>query len=111
MDPIDRRTFLSAVSGQLWTQAQTLWGTWRAGATTSGTAAGQRVAIIDLARCVAWDGGMCQACYLQCPLRERAMRCDEGKPVVVASGCDGCGVCVAACRNVNDLGAIRLLGE
>ena len=66
----------------------------------------RRVAMLDVSRCLAWGGGSCQVCYLQCPLRDRAMVLEEGKPTVVASACDGCGICVEACCAVNDLGAM-----
>lgn len=69
----------------------------------------ERLAVIDIARCAAWGVGTCQSCYLQCPLRDEAMVLCEGKPIVVASACDGCGVCVEACRTVNDLGAVWLV--
>jgi ferredoxin len=29
----------------------------------------------------------------------------------MASACNGCGVCIEACRTVNDLGAIRLVAD
>lgn len=71
----------------------------------------QQIAVIDLADCLAWGGSACQTCYLQCPLRNEAMTLDDGRPLVMASACTGCGVCVEACRTVNDLGAIRLASE
>ena len=71
----------------------------------------QRIAVIDLANCLAWGGSACQTCYLQCPLRDEAITLDDGRPLVMASACNGCGVCVEACRAVNDLGAIRLVSE
>ena len=67
------------------------------------------VATIDMARCLAWEAGECQLCYLRCPLRDEAIVLDGGKPRIVASACDGCGVCVEACRAVNDLGAIHIV--
>ena len=69
----------------------------------------QQIAVIDLANCLAWGGSACQTCYLQCPLRDEAMVLDDGRPFVIASACNGCGVCVEACRAVNDLGATRLV--
>jgi ferredoxin len=33
----------------------------------------------------------------------------DGRPTIVASACDGCGLCVDACRMVNDLATIRLV--
>lgn len=71
----------------------------------------QRIAVIDLANCLAWGGSACQTCYLQCPLRDEAMTLDDGRPLVMVSACNGCGVCIEACRAVNDLGAIRLVSE
>ncbi|MBI1992045.1 MAG: hypothetical protein HYS71_02230 [Candidatus Omnitrophica bacterium] len=72
---------------------------------------GRRVAAIDGLRCLSGEAGECQLCYLRCPLRDGAMVLDGGRPTIVASACDGCGVCVAACRTVNDLGAIQLVLE
>ena len=69
----------------------------------------QRVAVMDVSRCLAWGEGRCQLCYLRCPLRDRAMVLEAGRPVIVTSACDGCGVCVDACRTVNDLGAIQMV--
>jgi len=68
----------------------------------------RRVAILDVARCLAWGGGSCQVCYLRCPLRDHAMVLEDGKPTVVASVCDGCSVCVEVCHTVNDLEAIEI---
>lgn len=108
MADIDRRAFLASAPGRLWAQAQTWRGAWRKALAGPEVLPGQRVAVIDIERCTAWGGGLCQACYLSCPQRDTAIRCEEGKPVIVASGCDGCGACLAACRNVNDRGAILL---
>lgn len=33
---------------------------------------------------------------------------EGGRPTIVVSACDGCGVCVDVCRTVNDQGAIAL---
>jgi len=71
----------------------------------------QQIAVIDLANCLAWGGSACQTCYLQCPLRDEAIALDDGRPIIMASACNGCGVCVEACRTVNDLGAIQLVFE
>lgn len=67
------------------------------------------VAVIDVARCLAWGTFGCQSCYLACPRKGLAMEMIESKPVVRVSGCDGCAMCVTACRTVNDLSAIRVL--
>lgn len=68
----------------------------------------QQIAVIDPAHCLAWGGSACQTCYLRCPLRDEAMTLDDGRPLIMASACNGCGVCVEACGAVNDLRAIRL---
>ena len=71
----------------------------------------QQVALLDISRCLAWSGTDCQVCYLKCPKRDQAMTLDGGRPTIVSSVCDGCGVCVEICRTVNDLGAIQLVLE
>ena len=69
----------------------------------------QRVALLDISRCLAWSGADCQACYLKCPKRDEAMRHEDGRPAIVTSVCDGCGICIDVCRTVNDLEAIQLV--
>src|SRR3989338_1900436 len=54
----------------------------------------KHLAVMDVSQCVAWAGGTCQVCYLQCTRRDAAMMVDDGRPLIVAAGCDGCGVCV-----------------
>ena len=68
----------------------------------------RRVALLDVSRCLAWAAVDCQLCYLKCPKRDEAIALEGGRPVVVASACDGCGICVDVCRSINDLGAIQL---
>jgi Pyruvate/2-oxoacid:ferredoxin oxidoreductase delta subunit len=109
---IDRRTFLA------WAPRQTLAGVRGlvrgaglgliAERPSAGLECRRAVAVIDLPRCLAWGGTPCQACYLRCPLRDQAIVLDDQRPLIVASACDGCGVCVEACLAVNDLGAARL---
>ncbi len=110
---MDRRTFLTSAPRQLLSGVKALMSdvtafAWpvaerRAHATPC------RVALLDVSRCLAWGGSACQLCYLQCPLRDEAITLDDGRPLIMASACNGCGVCVEACRTVNDLGAIRLM--
>ena len=112
---MDRRAFLAWVPRRMFAGAQELATTVssltdRMSGETIPEGAG-RLAVLDPSRCVAWGGGMCQACYLRCPRRDEAMVLDDGRPLIVASACDGCGVCVEACRTVNDVGAIRLVVE
>lgn len=70
----------------------------------------RRLAVIDISKCLAWGSGSCRICYLRCPLRDQAIVLEGDKPAVVASACDGCGVCTEVCRAVNDLGAIQIVG-
>jgi Pyruvate/2-oxoacid:ferredoxin oxidoreductase delta subunit len=69
----------------------------------------RQVALVDVSRCLAWSGTDCRMCYLHCPLRDEAIALDDGRPLVMASACNGCGVCVEACRTVNDVGAIHIV--
>lgn len=64
---------------------------------------------IDVNRCLAWNDTDCQMCYLQCPRRNQAIVLEAGRPVIASAACDGCGMCVDACRSVNDLGAIQMV--
>ncbi len=70
---------------------------------------GVKVAKLNVARCLAWEGISCQHCYLACPLREQAIRIEDQKPVIAPSLCDGCAQCVAACQTVNDPPAIKMV--
>ena len=72
---------------------------------------GKRAAVVDIKRCLAWGEFNCQFCYLACPLREKAITMCDCKPVVNASSCDGCGMCVVACQTINDLPAIKIIHE
>jgi len=111
---VDRRTFLTSVPRQLFSGVKALMNDvaafgWPAGGLEH--AVRQQVALLDVSRCLAWSGMDCQLCYLTCPKRDEAIMLERGRPVVVASACDGCGVCVEACRTVNDLGAIGLVAR
>ncbi len=72
-------------------------------------ATGKQVAVLDITRCLAWGNFSCQLCYLVCPRREQAIELVDTKPVLKASGCDGCALCVPACATVNDLPAIKMV--
>ena len=58
---------------------------------------------IDRASCLAWNGTLCRACYVNCPLQGKALKLDrEGaslvwRPVVDADLCTGCGMCEKHC--------------
>jgi Pyruvate/2-oxoacid:ferredoxin oxidoreductase delta subunit len=69
------------------------------------------VARIDVAKCHAWAGLSCQLCYLACPKRDQAIEMRDQKPVIIASGCDGCAMCDVACRTVNDISAVAMVSR
>ena len=69
------------------------------------------VAQVDVSRCHAWGGLICQQCYLACPKRDQAIEMRDQKPVIITSVCDGCAICVDACKIVNDLPAIRMVAR
>ena len=122
---IDRRTFLMWMPRQVFRGMKELMTDISSASSTIshevGAGSGRRLATIDVSRCLAWEvslpaspdgsaqAGECQLCYLRCPLRDEAIVLDGGKPTIVAQACDGCGVCVEACRAVNDLGAIHIV--
>jgi Pyruvate/2-oxoacid:ferredoxin oxidoreductase delta subunit len=99
---VDRRAFLR------WLPRQMAVGVKGLIAEPTPSAHGRALAVLDASRCLAWSGGMCQLCYLRCPLRDEAIVLDDGRPLIVASACDGCGICVEACGAVNDLRAMTL---
>src|SRR3990167_2005965 len=49
------------------------------------------VAAISVTRCLAWGNSLCQACYLACPLRDRAIEIVDQKPIINREICNGCG--------------------
>lgn len=110
---IDRRTFLAAAPRYVLSGMSAL----RTGSALHAPSgsdghrglARRRIAMVDVSCCLAWGAGSCQLCYLRCPLRDEAMALEDGRPTVVVSACDGCGICVDVCRSVNDLGAISLV--
>lgn len=110
---VDRRTFLKWMPRQVFNGVTELMtGIASASSPMSHeveSGSGRRLATMDVSRCLAWGASECQLCYLRCPLRDEAIVLDGGKPTIVASACDGCGVCVTACRTVNDLGAIHVV--
>ena len=69
------------------------------------------VAQVEVSRCHAWGGLICQQCYLACPKRDQAIEMRDQKPVIITSVCDGCAICVDACKIVNDLPAIRMVAR
>ena len=110
---VDRRAFLAAMPRRTLAGLRELLAAVSSIGSTPwhdpGAGQGRRLAVIDVAQCLAWGGSPCQACYLRCPLRDEAIALDDGRPLMMASACDGCGACVEACCAVNDLGAIRIV--
>lgn len=49
-------------------------------------------------RCITFEGEECGVCVVVCPVGEAALTLDdEGRPVLRAEGCVGCGRCVREC--------------
>lgn len=46
--------------------------------------------------CIAWQGGFCSVCSEHCP-EPGALTMEQGKPVIHAEVCTGCGVCHHVC--------------
>lgn len=67
------------------------------------------MARINVHLCTAWSGSLCQLCYLACPRRDKAIRMEDLKPMVVSAACDGCAMCEAACRTVNHPPAVEII--
>ena len=64
---------------------------------------------VDISRCLAWGQMECQFCYLACPHRDKAIEMREHKPVIIAAGCDGCAMCVEACKTINNTPALEMV--
>ncbi|HTL52769.1 MAG TPA: 4Fe-4S dicluster-binding protein [Planctomycetota bacterium] len=63
------------------------------------------VAVIDYATCSVPQGKACDVCIKACPVAAQAIFADSrGVPQVIATGCTGCGLCVAPCPT----GAVRM---
>jgi Pyruvate/2-oxoacid:ferredoxin oxidoreductase delta subunit len=71
--------------------------------------AGASIPRVDISRCLAWGQMECQFCYLACPHRDKAIEMREHKPVIIAAGCDGCAMCVDACKTVNNTPALEMV--
>ncbi|HHT9109737.1 MAG TPA: 4Fe-4S dicluster domain-containing protein [Candidatus Brocadiaceae bacterium] len=65
------------------------------------------VAMINQTRCLAWEGQDCQLCFIKCPLQGDAIYQEDGKPVINAEKCVGCGICEYTCHTVNNTCAIK----
>ncbi len=52
-------------------------------------------------RCITFEGKPCGVCVDVCPVGESALSLDEeGRPVLKAEGCVGCGACVRECITI-----------
>lgn len=47
--------------------------------------------------CLAYKGILCDYCVRACPTGADTLSIVDGKPTVIESNCNGCGLCVAAC--------------
>lgn len=55
------------------------------------------LAVINTSACLAYRGQDCDYCHARCPFPDVAIYMKEGKPVVVADKCTGCGICEYYC--------------
>jgi ferredoxin-type protein NapH len=59
------------------------------------------IAEVDQSTCLAWNGVLCRACFVACPLQGKALKLDESgpvwRPVVEPAACAGCGLCEHVC--------------
>lgn len=82
---------------------------WQEGTVSSPSGRGASIPRVDINRCLAWGQMECQLCYLACPHRDRAIEMREHKPVIIAAGCDGCTMCVEACKTINNTPALEMV--
>ncbi len=54
-------------------------------------------ALIDRTRCLAWLDKSCLVCFEVCPIFGAVTLTEDGKPILNAGICIGCGRCVYAC--------------
>ncbi len=56
------------------------------------------VAVLERHVCITWrDEALCRTCYNVCPFKEKAIKLDQLRPVVMEQYCTGCGICVHGC--------------
>ncbi|MCF6092646.1 4Fe-4S dicluster domain-containing protein [Microaerobacter geothermalis] len=61
------------------------------------------VAKINPSRCFAWKGEQpCDYCKVFCPLEEKAVKIEDGKPFIIPERCNGCGECKHYCVSGKD---------
>ena len=64
---------------------------------------GQRLGRVEFHpdRCITFEGKPCGVCVTACPVGETALSLDDdGRPVLKAEGCVGCGACVRECITI-----------
>lgn len=57
------------------------------------------VAKLNTETCWAYNSNPCDICYQRCPFPDQAIVMEEGKPVIKANVCTGCGICAYVCVN------------
>jgi len=63
------------------------------------------LAVINKFSCFSWKGmTLCRTCYDKCPFKDKAIRLEELKPVVIEQACTGCGLCTHSCLVTTDDG-------
>ncbi len=58
------------------------------------------LAVIDRYACMTWKENslmLCRTCYNVCPFKEKAIKLDQLRPVVIKEFCTGCGMCTHGC--------------
>lgn len=56
------------------------------------------LAVINHRRCITWRGeALCRTCYNVCPFKEKAIKLDQLRPVIIEDACTGCGLCAHGC--------------
>jgi len=57
------------------------------------------LAVIDKHACKTWNQelALCRTCYNVCPFKEKAIKLDALRPVIIEQYCTGCGLCVHGC--------------
>ncbi len=55
------------------------------------------IAKVNKKLCIAWNGQVCDYCFLECPFPNEAIFMKDGKPVVIEEKCVGCGKCEYIC--------------
>lgn len=107
---ISRSDFLRKFPAIFFQELMPFWNTEIDSSTVQqGTRGEALIPRVDISRCLAWGQMECQLCYLSCPHRDKAIEMREHKPVILAAGCDGCAMCVDACKTINNTPALEMV--